>query len=88
MYSSALVFTPISSIVRKQFSDRIPDYLYWHPAVGESWSSLLQTLEGYSTVVRTVVFLPDGKLLASGIGGQDGQAVGRRLGRGAADDRG
>jgi WD40 repeat protein len=68
VYSSALVFTPITSIVRKQFSDRIPDYLYWHPAVGESWSSLLQTLEGHSAVVRTVAFSPDGKLLASASG--------------------
>jgi WD40 repeat protein len=33
--------------------------------VQNEWSSLMQTLEGYSDFVMAVVFSPDGKLVAS-----------------------
>jgi WD40 repeat protein len=68
VYSSALIFSPKSSIVRKKFSDQIPNYFCKLPVVEESWSSLLQTLEGQSDWVSAVAFSPDGKLLASGSG--------------------
>ena len=65
VYSSALIFAPKSSEVRKQFVDQIPNYFSKLPEVEESWSSLLQTLEGHSGPVNAVVFSSDGKQLAS-----------------------
>jgi WD40 repeat protein len=38
------------------------------PRVEQDWSACLQTLEGHSDVVRSVVFSPDGQTVASGSG--------------------
>jgi WD40 repeat protein len=54
------------SIVRKQFTDRIPSWIRRGPDVQKNWSALLQTLEGHSGAVYSVAFSPDGKLVASG----------------------
>src|SRR5947199_2690511 len=66
IYCSALAFTPVLSIVRKQFTDRIPSWIRRGPDIQKNWSSLLQTLEGHSSGVNSVAFSPDGKLVASG----------------------
>jgi WD40 repeat protein len=65
VYSSALIFAPKTSIVRNLFLDQVPAYLRKLPEVEQSWSSLLQTLEGHSDWVNAVAFSPDGKQLAS-----------------------
>src|SRR5436305_1049067 len=66
IYCSALAFTPVLSIVRKQFTDRMPSWIRRGPNVQKNWSALLQTLEGHSSEVNSVAFSPDGKLVASG----------------------
>ena len=47
-YSSALIFTPVMSIVRRQFADKMPRWMKRAPNVQNDWSALLQTLEGHS----------------------------------------
>jgi len=66
IYYSALIFAPKRSIVRKQFTDRIPRWMQRLPDVQKDWSALLQTLEGHSHLVHSVAFSSDGKLVASG----------------------
>src|SRR5271170_5847126 len=65
IYCSALAFTPVMSIVRKQFADRMPGWIQRGPDVQKNWSALLQTLEDHSDWVNAVAFSPDGKQLAS-----------------------
>jgi WD40 repeat protein len=65
VYSSALIFSPRTSRVRKRFWDSVPQWIKTPPAVPESWDALLQTLEGHSDWVNAVAFSPDGKLVAS-----------------------
>jgi len=64
-YSSALIFAPDKSMVRKQFEDRIPEWMKRLPKVEEDWSASLQALEGHTGAVTSVAFSPDGALLAS-----------------------
>ncbi|KAA6414807.1 MAG: hypothetical protein FRX48_01557 [Lasallia pustulata] len=68
VYHSALFFTPVMSIVRKQFSNKMPWWIKRGPEVEQNWSATLQTLEGHSSIVMAVAFSPDGKQLASGSG--------------------
>jgi WD40 repeat protein len=66
VYSSALYFTPITSVIRRQFSYMIPEWIKKGPEVQVNWSAILQILEGHSSHVKSVAFSPDGKQLASG----------------------
>ena len=67
VYSSALVFSPERSLVRKQYYSGIP-FIQQDPIVLQNWSPLIQTFEGHSGNVKAVVFPPDGKLVASASG--------------------
>jgi len=64
VYSAALLFTPETSIVRRQYLKRIP-WILMEPKVIQKWSPLIQTLDGHSGFINAVVFSPDGKLVAS-----------------------
>ncbi|KAH8707489.1 hypothetical protein GQ44DRAFT_831007 [Phaeosphaeriaceae sp. PMI808] len=64
-YSSALVFAPTTSIIRKQFQKCISKWILRPPSVAKEWDAAVQTLEGHSDAVTTVAFSPDGKTLAS-----------------------
>ncbi|MCJ1251829.1 hypothetical protein MMC30_009067, partial [Trapelia coarctata] len=65
-YCSALLFTPVESIVRKHFSGKMSRWVKREPEMEKNWSAMLQTLEGHSDPVCAVAFSPDGKQLASG----------------------
>jgi len=65
IYSSAMVFSPQTSAVRRNNIDKIPRWLRKIPQVEEVWASLIQTLAGHSNSVRAVAFSPDGKRIAS-----------------------
>ncbi|KAF8541118.1 WD40-repeat-containing domain protein [Trichophaea hybrida] len=65
IYCSALVFSPLGSVIKSQFRDQVPLWIKNIPAVQHDWSPTLQPLEGHSRVVNSVAFSPDGQLLAS-----------------------
>ncbi|KAF1809439.1 hypothetical protein P152DRAFT_165800 [Eremomyces bilateralis CBS 781.70] len=65
IYSAGLIFSPNTSIIKKNFSDNIPDWVSCVTGVSENWSPHLQTLKGHSEFVTAVAFSPDGKSLAS-----------------------
>jgi WD40 repeat protein len=64
-YMSALLFSPIGSLVRQQFQHEEPRGITVKPAMSDSWSACLQTLEGHNDWVRSVAFSPDSTRLAS-----------------------
>ncbi|KAJ5503990.1 hypothetical protein N7463_006864 [Penicillium fimorum] len=66
LYCSGLAFAPAQSVIKRRFLSEIPNQIQPLPAVIDSWSTTLQTLEGHSHSVRSVAFSPDGLTLASG----------------------
>ncbi|KAK0731983.1 HET-R [Lasiosphaeris hirsuta] len=67
-YTSALLFAPASSLVKKKFRAEEPGWVSIKPAVEVDWNACLQTLEGHRDSVLSVTFSPDGQRLASGSG--------------------
>lgn len=65
IYSSALIFSPNESIVRKEFSSHIPDWMTRHPEVRDQWSPELLVLEGHQEAVLDVAFSPKQDIVAS-----------------------
>jgi WD40 repeat protein len=65
IYSSAMIFAPQSSTVRKTCG-RMPQWLRRPPITPQAWGPELQTLEGHTDEVRAVAISRDGTLLASG----------------------
>jgi WD domain, G-beta repeat len=65
IYIGARLFSLRESVIRQTLVDEAP---HWIAILGTSekrWSAYLQTLEGHSDRVSTVVFSPDGRLVAS-----------------------
>jgi WD40 repeat protein len=65
VYCSALFFAPTMSVVRREFKNKIPQWIVRGPEI-ENWSATIQTLEGHSNDVITLSFSPNDKQLASG----------------------
>ncbi|KAK1139236.1 hypothetical protein N8T08_001166 [Aspergillus melleus] len=65
LYSSALIFTPEESIVRRRFEDSIPTWILRPPKVEREWGALLQTLE-HRNSVDCIAFSSDSQLVISG----------------------
>jgi WD40 repeat protein len=66
IYSSAIVLSPQTSLVRVANLGKIPRWLKALPRVEATWASLVQTLRSHTSSVRAVAFSPDGKHIASG----------------------
>ncbi|KAJ5337057.1 G-protein beta WD- 40 repeats containing protein [Penicillium brevicompactum] len=66
IYSSAIIFSPESSIVKTKSMNKIPIWLRKPPKMEENWSSLVQTLKNDRASVNTVAFSLNGKYIASG----------------------
>ncbi|ERF75779.1 Vegetative incompatibility protein HET-E-1 [Endocarpon pusillum Z07020] len=65
VYVSALMFSPARSLIKGLFKEEEPKWMTIKPAIGEEWSACLQTLEGHSGGVNSVVFSHDSAQLAS-----------------------
>jgi WD40 repeat protein len=64
-YASALLFSPTRSLVRGLFQHEEWKGIAINPAMSDSWSECLQTLEGHSSYVTSVAFSHDSTRLAS-----------------------
>ncbi|KAL6716961.1 hypothetical protein ACLMJK_004874 [Lecanora helva] len=65
IYASALIFSPAHSLIRELFQSEEPEWIMSKPAMESNWSSCLQTLEGHSGSVSSVVFSHNSKHVAS-----------------------
>ncbi|PHH64812.1 hypothetical protein CDD81_3878 [Ophiocordyceps australis] len=66
LYSSALLFTPQESIVRRLFEKDLPEWILRVPRVSKEWSPLLQVLESHGQkTMEVMTFSADSKLLAA-----------------------
>ncbi|KAB8070013.1 WD40-repeat-containing domain protein [Aspergillus leporis] len=68
IYSSAIIFSPESSVVKRENLHKIPVWLREAPPMEDSWTPMIQTLAGHSESVYIVAFSPDGNQIASGSG--------------------
>ncbi|ORY63362.1 NACHT domain-containing protein [Pseudomassariella vexata] len=64
-YVSALIFSPIRSLIRRNFKQEQPDWVTIKPTPEVDWNGCLQNLEGHNHLVNSVAFSPDGGRLAS-----------------------
>ena len=67
-YASALLFSPVRSLVRNLFKEEEPKWVIIKPAMADKWSACLQTLEGHSDGVWSVALSHDSARLASASG--------------------
>ncbi|KAK2772621.1 Vegetative incompatibility protein HET-E-1-like protein 15 [Colletotrichum kahawae] len=65
VYSSALIFSPMKSVVRQLFEAEAPSWISMITEVDADWNACLQTIEGHNSWVLSVAFAPDGRHLAS-----------------------
>ncbi|KAK6725287.1 hypothetical protein SNK04_004092 [Fusarium graminearum] len=66
IYTSALVFSPVNSIVRKRFLTQGPSWLTRNPVTEEEWGSYVHALEGDGFRIKTLSFSPNDLLIVSG----------------------
>ncbi|OAP55758.1 hypothetical protein AYL99_09910 [Fonsecaea erecta] len=66
VYGSTWHFSPLQSRVRYFFQDQRLLNIDIRGGLPDQWSACLQTLEGHSASVSSVVFSPDGSRIASG----------------------
>ena len=59
------MFSPSNSIIKSRFQHEAPDWVAIMAPIADEWSACLQTLEGYSSLVSSVVFSHDSHRLAS-----------------------
>jgi WD40 repeat protein len=64
-YTTALLFSPTRSLIRRLFQHEEPEWTSIKPVMGDNWSACLQTLEGHSDWVRSVAFSHDSSWLVS-----------------------
>ncbi|KAH6654591.1 hypothetical protein BKA67DRAFT_517795 [Truncatella angustata] len=65
VYTSALIFSPTKSLIRRLFNREYPSWIKLAPKVEADWNACLQTLEGHTGSVWSVAFSADGRV-ASG----------------------
>jgi WD40 repeat protein len=65
VYTSALLFSPADSLTKRLFKQEEPTWITMKPARNNGWNACLQTLEGHSSLVFSVIFSHDLAWLAS-----------------------
>ena len=65
LYSSAIIFAPETSVIKRIFKGQKPTWIRRLPKMQSTWNPEVQKLEGHTGYVRAVSFSHDGQLLAS-----------------------
>ena len=65
VYASALLFSPVCSLIRVLFKEEELKWIIIKPAIRDKWSARLQTLEDHRGQVSSVAFSHDSARLAS-----------------------
>lgn len=65
-YSSAIIFSPESSVLKGENLHKVPAWLRRAPPMEERWTPMTQTLAGHLETVKIITISPDGKQIASG----------------------
>ncbi|KAF2835297.1 HET-domain-containing protein [Patellaria atrata CBS 101060] len=65
IYSSALIFAPEISIIRKTFIEHIPGWITQLSKMKDDWDTCRNTLEGHTESVNAVALSPDGQAMVS-----------------------
>ncbi|KAL2845935.1 WD40-repeat-containing domain protein [Aspergillus pseudoustus] len=65
IYLSACVFAPSSSLIRTYFKDAPLQWMKKLPNVRKYWGSLQQAIECYPETIQSVIFSPNGEILAA-----------------------
>ena len=68
-YSSAILFSPSTSLARSLFIDSVPSDLKIRMSVPTGWSPCLSTFDGHRQSVDKVFFSPDDSIFASAANG-------------------
>ncbi|PGH06950.1 hypothetical protein AJ80_08082 [Polytolypa hystricis UAMH7299] len=66
IYSSAIIFSPESSVAKGENLHKVPVWLGRAPPMEDSWTPMIQALAGHLETVRIITFSPDGKQIATG----------------------
>ncbi|KAE8155199.1 quinon protein alcohol dehydrogenase-like superfamily [Aspergillus avenaceus] len=66
VYSSAVIFSPATSFVRRHYLHQLYKWLIRPPRTEHGWSSPIMTLRGHEGMVNTVAISPDGGTIVSG----------------------
>ncbi|PHH54974.1 Vegetative incompatibility protein HET-E-1 [Ceratocystis fimbriata CBS 114723] len=66
VYSSALIFSPTDSLIRRMFCHEEPEWIELIPKVEANWDACPRSTEGHHSHVISLVFSNDGQRLASG----------------------
>lgn len=66
VYSSALLFSPAYSLVRRTFEQEQPQWLLTKSTISDDWSACVQRLEGNTDSSTCVAFSHDSSLIVSG----------------------
>ncbi|KAI1639979.1 WD40 repeat-like protein [Biscogniauxia mediterranea] len=65
VYYSAILFSPITSIMRSLFWNPLAEWVINPPTVNDNWGAELATLQGHTDYPMTIAISPDSKLIVS-----------------------
>ncbi|PON20926.1 hypothetical protein TGAM01_v210211 [Trichoderma gamsii] len=69
VYSAALLFSPMKSLIREAFLHETPSWIYSRPINEDQWSPCLQTLEGHQGPVMSLIYLDNNQIAAASMDG-------------------
>ncbi|UKZ64546.1 uncharacterized protein TrAtP1_005761 [Trichoderma atroviride] len=65
IYSAALLFSPMKSLIREAFQHDIPSWIHSRPINEDQWSPCLQTLEGQQGSVWSLICLDNNQIASA-----------------------
>ncbi|KIM21677.1 hypothetical protein M408DRAFT_44464, partial [Serendipita vermifera MAFF 305830] len=66
IYLSALPFSPLTSVVRREYMKKYPKTIVIRKGEQVSWPAIQKVFTGHSYIIQSVAFSPDGRRVVSG----------------------